>query len=72
MAARLEMFDNMISVFNAQKPQQCCGMAQDIVYDIDKTIAEFETSEANKKGHQSIQANNDFEIGSLAFKEDKK
>lgn len=54
MAARLEMFDNMMSVFNAQKLQQGRGMAPDIVYDIEKLIAEFGNSETKQR--QTVKA----------------
>lgn len=71
MGARLEMFDSLMSVFNAQKAQKAYGMAPDIVYEIDKTIAE--TKYKDRHHSQINTSDNAFKEGSLGIPDpDKK
>lgn len=49
MAAKLEMFDKMMLLFQTQPAYQSHGMSEDIVYNIDKYVAEAEAVEAAEK-----------------------
>lgn len=45
MAARLEVFDNMMTLLNTHKQLHGSSMAPDIVYDIEKVVEEFKSKE---------------------------
>jgi hypothetical protein len=69
MAARLEMFDNMMSVFNAQKMQQGRVMSPDIVYDIEKVIAEFSATKEKEVNPSTLCTDPPIVGGGFSFQE---
>jgi hypothetical protein len=48
MAARLDMFDKMVSIFQTVPFSQGMGYSPDIVYDIRKQVAEIESANKEK------------------------
>lgn len=48
MAARLDMFDKMMALFNTPPHYAPLGMKEDVVYKLDKAIAEIEMYEAKQ------------------------
>jgi len=45
MAARLDMFDKMMSLFHTQPASRGMGMGEDVVYHLNKKVAELENIE---------------------------
>lgn len=68
MATRLQMFDDMMTVFNAHKMQRVDGMSPDIVYDIEKAIAEFDGGGKDRQFKQTETAIGVFEEGSIGHR----
>lgn len=47
MAARLQVYDEMMQMFRASPPNQTMGYSPDITYEIDKAIAEESETKNN-------------------------